>query len=226
MPAPRLVPAGVTLRDQINKRFPKRDKTSDGWIGDASHQARPSDHNPDADGWVHAIDIDEDFGAAGDNKKLAEQLAAYARDGRKGGERLKYIVYEDQVASGTYANTYWTFRGSGYGHTHHIHVSFTDAAEKDGKEFDIPILYNGVWDGNVPQFENILSAQNNPALKNKAAWRLACRLKDLGFYQGDVKPEGEQGYPRKAVEAYQKSLGAEPSGNYGLRLHKRIFTLR
>ncbi len=34
---PRLVAAGVTLRAQVNKRFPNRDKTSDGWIGDRAH---------------------------------------------------------------------------------------------------------------------------------------------------------------------------------------------
>jgi hypothetical protein len=35
------------LRRQVNERFPHRDKTSDGWIGDAAHQAHTSGHNPD-----------------------------------------------------------------------------------------------------------------------------------------------------------------------------------
>ena len=72
----KLVKGGVTLRDQVNKRFPKRKKDSDGWIGDAQHAARgdQSDHNPDANGWVHAIDIDKDLGAKGDAKKLADQI--------------------------------------------------------------------------------------------------------------------------------------------------------
>ena len=69
-----LVPAAITLREQINRRFPKRDKASDGWIGDAKHAQRASDHNPDADGWVHALDIDDDFGAPGDAQRLADQL--------------------------------------------------------------------------------------------------------------------------------------------------------
>ena len=50
------------------------------------------------------------------------------------------VVYEDQVASGTYSNTFWTWRGHGYGHTHHIHVSYTAKAEKDGRTFDLPIF--------------------------------------------------------------------------------------
>jgi len=57
----RLVAAGVKLRKQVDKAFPGRDKRSDGWIGDRAHQARKSDHNPDKNGWVHAIDIDADL---------------------------------------------------------------------------------------------------------------------------------------------------------------------
>ena len=58
----KLVLAGVTLRDQVNRRWPKRDKRSDGWIGDAAHSQRASFHNPDKRGLVFAIDIDENFG--------------------------------------------------------------------------------------------------------------------------------------------------------------------
>src|SRR5690606_29069239 len=56
-----LAPSLVKLRDLINQNWPNRDKSSDGWIGDPSHQARKSDHNPDysAGGVVRAIDVDE-----------------------------------------------------------------------------------------------------------------------------------------------------------------------
>jgi hypothetical protein len=144
-PTPRLVPAGVTLRDQINKRWPRRDKTSDGWIGDRAHQARKSDHNPDRNGWVHAIDIDENMGAGkmrqgGTARILADQLIEYARSGKPGSKRIKYVVYEDQIASGTYRQWWWRWRGKGFGHFQHIHVSFTSAAETDGSPFPLPIL--------------------------------------------------------------------------------------
>jgi hypothetical protein len=148
----KLVKAGVTLRDQINKRFPGRDKASDGWIGDSRHQARDgwgtngkgSYHTPDPDGWVHAIDIDENMGSGKERngakaRQLADELAEYCRKGLDNG-RVAHIVYEDQVASGTYKNSFWKFRGSGYLHTHHIHISFTDKAELDGSAFDLPIF--------------------------------------------------------------------------------------
>lgn len=149
-PRPRLVAAGVTLRRQVDQAFPKRDRRSDGWIGDKAHQARQSDHNPDARGWVHALDIDADLygpkrpGVGRDTAwVLAEQLREYARRKRPGSERLKYIVYRDQICSGTYSSTFWTWRGKGYGHMSHIHVSFTAAAEDDGLLFAIPILLDG-----------------------------------------------------------------------------------
>jgi hypothetical protein len=149
-PRPRLVAAGVTLRRQVDQAFPKRDRRSDGWIGDKAHQARQSDHNPDARGWVHALDIDADLygpkrpGVGRDTAwVLAEQLREYARRKRPGSERLKYIVYRDQICSGTYPSTFWTWRGKGYGHMSHIHVSFTAAAEDNGLMFPIPILMAG-----------------------------------------------------------------------------------
>jgi hypothetical protein len=139
----RLVKAGVTLRDQVNNKWKSRDKRSDGWIGNADHQARPSDHNPDKDGWVHAIDIDEDFLGKEHGEKIAkefaDQLIKYAREGKDNG-RLKYVVYENKIASGTYPNQFWVWRNGSWGHTKHIHVSFTDKAEQDGSKFDLPIF--------------------------------------------------------------------------------------
>jgi len=139
----KLVKGGVTLRDQVNKRFPKRKKDSDGWIGDAQHAARgdQSDHNPDPKtGYVHAIDIDKDLGAKGDAKKLADQIVDYAASKKKGAKRVKYVVFQDQIASATYPETKWQWRGSGYGHYDHIHVSFTAAAEEDGSDWPLPIF--------------------------------------------------------------------------------------
>jgi hypothetical protein len=138
----RLVAGGLTLRNQVNKRWPKRDKRSDGWIGDKAHAGRQSDHNPDARGLVHALDIDADLdpkdrGAA---QRLANQIVAYAASGIPGANRIKYVVFNDQIASGTYANSMWKWRGSGYGHMHHIHVSFSTKGENNAQTFPLPIL--------------------------------------------------------------------------------------
>jgi len=141
----RLCKGGVTLRDQIDRRWPKRDKASDGWIGDAAHLARgsASDHTPNKAGVVHAIDIDENLGTYANGRTarlLANQLLDYAASGLPGASRLKYVVYENRIASGTYRKTWWTWRHGNYGHEAHIHISFTSAADRDGTVFPLPIL--------------------------------------------------------------------------------------
>ena len=137
---PKLVAAGVTLRDQLNERFPKRDKRSDGWIGNHEHRSRVSDHNADRRGWVHALDVDEDFGAPGDAERFASQLIAYCRAGLDHG-RIQNVVYENRVASGTFRKTLWVWRPDPkLGHTNHIHISFTATAETDGRPVNLPIF--------------------------------------------------------------------------------------
>ena len=143
----KLCKGGVRLRDQVDKRWPKRDKSSDGWIGDRAHQARKtSDHNPSkATGIVHAIDIDENLGKGKNRngksaRRLTNELLEYAQSGLPGSNRLKYVVYENRIASGTYKRSFWTWRSGSWGHTAHIHVSFTSKADRDGTAWPLPIL--------------------------------------------------------------------------------------
>lgn len=130
---------------QLDERFPSRDKRTDGVIGDYLHQQRQSDHNPDANGWVHAMDIDKDLrGDPGDMDKFMDQMLEYARTKQPGSERLKNIVYKDRVASGTYANEFWVWRyDASLDHFDHGHISFTTGTEHDDSLFDIPILMGG-----------------------------------------------------------------------------------
>lgn len=106
------------LMAEVNKLWPHRDKTSDGWIGDTSHQARPSDHNPDwsAGGIVRAQDIDEDLvanlTATGEAMPLVN---AIIRD-----VRTRYVIYEGRIW--TRENGWQPYYGVN-AHRHHIHVS-------------------------------------------------------------------------------------------------------
>lgn len=128
----RLAPSLVRLRDEVNARWPNRDKTSDGWIGDARHATRRSDHNPDANGIVRAIDIDEDLdGDTRDTGRDAWSLAETLRISRD--PRIKYVIYEGQMFS-SYASggvPAWTWRpyAGGNKHLSHIHVSILPTAK-------------------------------------------------------------------------------------------------
>lgn len=115
-----LAPCLDVLMDQIDARWPDRQRASDGSIGDARHQAESySDHNPreDASGnWlVTAVDIT----AADWSPALVAQLT---KD-----PRVKYVIwarsYFQRVPwSGDPVGVWVPYEGSDP-HTGHIHVS-------------------------------------------------------------------------------------------------------
>jgi hypothetical protein len=138
--------AGVRLRQQIDRKYPKRDKRSDGWIGDSSHAATASDHNPcwtctgPSRGVVRAIDIDADLVPKAGNHAKANELADELRRIAKNGEsRISYIIWNKRIASPT-QNWVWRSYSGANDHTHHIHVSFTPAGDKNGHRFKIDSL--------------------------------------------------------------------------------------
>jgi hypothetical protein len=117
-----------------------RDKSSDGWIGDTRHSARPSDHNPDSEGIVRAIDIDRDL--SGKAKPdlmpdLADQIRLFAKSDPS--KRIAYIIFNHKIASSRMG---WRFRKySGINpHTKHCHISFTKKGDADGSFFNIPMI--------------------------------------------------------------------------------------
>lgn len=136
--SPRLSKAGQQLRLQVDDSFPDRDRTSDGWIGDARHASRPSDHNPDALGIVRAIDIDRDL--SGKKKPdLAPDLADQIRLCAKRDKRIAYIIFEGKIASPRKAWAWRTYDGVNQ-HRHHMHISFTKKGDADGSFFNVPMI--------------------------------------------------------------------------------------
>ena len=102
----------------------------------------------------------------------------------------------------------------------------SDTKYPDSTIHDWYLKYGGgQWDGKTPDIEGIYNAEADPELKNPAAWRLACRLADLGHYRGTVKPKGEQGYPKKAMESFNANTNMVDKSKYGPRAHEKIFNL-
>ena len=136
---PILCKAGQQLRQQVDDSFPDRDRRSDGWIGDTRHQARPSDHNPDAKGIVRAIDIDRDLSGLPKPDlmpDLADQLRIAAKAGDK---RIAYVIFAGKIASPKAKWAWRPYEGLN-AHNHHCHVSFTEQGDEDGSFFNIPML--------------------------------------------------------------------------------------
>lgn len=115
--------ASNVLLAEVNTRWPRRDKASDGTLGDPRHAGTASDHNPNHAGVVRARDIDVDGILAA---KLAEHIRFL---GSKGFRPLRggYVIYNRRIA-GTHTGWQWrTYSGSNP-HITHMHVSFADAA--------------------------------------------------------------------------------------------------
>lgn len=111
----------VVLRHEFDVLAPHRDRRSDGWIGDAAHQAEQSDHNPDARGVVHAIDVDKD------GVDMARCVAAVLGDAR-----LHYVIYNRKIWSGDWQWGARVYTGLNP-HVDHAHFSikYSPRAESD-----------------------------------------------------------------------------------------------
>lgn len=119
---PYLTPALVKLRGEVDAMAPERSKASDGWLGDAAHASRHSDHNPEPDGSVDAIDITHDPAHGVDCALLADQI--------KDDPRLSYIIWNHQIWNPSISRLWRPYTGSNP-HTKHMHVSVTDSGQND-----------------------------------------------------------------------------------------------
>lgn len=109
----RLAKSLEQLRKQVNAAAPNRSKASDGSVGDLSHQSRPSDHNPNAQGVVTAIDITHDPGDGVDGNLLSRALIHDSR--------VKYVIFNAQIWKAR-TGMWEPYRGAN-AHRKHVHVS-------------------------------------------------------------------------------------------------------
>lgn len=101
----------VTLRSEVNIRWPDRDKRSDGWIGDQAHQGTVSDHNADERDLVHAIDVDKD---GIDPNLLVRQAIKHPT--------VQYVIFNRTIWSRTRGFEPREYTGTNP-HTGHVHIS-------------------------------------------------------------------------------------------------------
>lgn len=118
----------VSLKAAVDAHWPKRDKASDGGIGDEDHQQRgsASDHNPWLNDTVRAYDFDKD---GIDAHWLAEQLrlAGAAGDRRlAGGPSLDdngYVIFARHITAPDFSR--WVPYEGPNPHDAMVHVSVT-----------------------------------------------------------------------------------------------------
>lgn len=128
------------LLGQLNTLAPNRNKASDGWIGDADHQNRNSDHNPwypsPNGGIVTARDYTHDPRGGLDCHWLAAILVTN-RD-----PRIKYIIWDRRIWT---PGTGWRAYTGSNPHTAHLHLSVVASPANDS---------TSLWAGFAPAKED------------------------------------------------------------------------
>lgn len=133
------------LLAQINAAAPGRSKASDGSIGDAAHQSRDSDHNPESppppgnpDNQVDARDFTHDPAHNADMGIVTESIRL-SRD-----RRVSYVIFNRRIFS-SYTSTggrkaweWGPYTGTDP-HTEHAHVSVNDVYHDQTQPWKIGI---------------------------------------------------------------------------------------
>jgi hypothetical protein len=129
-----VVPNLVELKEQLDERFPKRDKRSDGTIGNQSHAAGSSSHNPDKTGKpehrdgdskneVRARDVDKDLKDAETGTTMEHVVQMWVKRLRNGEMWwVRYLIYNKRIWHRSDGFKTRVYKGQN-SHTEHCHVN-------------------------------------------------------------------------------------------------------
>lgn len=117
-----------TLSTQLRDRFPGITIWS---IGDADHQGGESDHNPEEDGSVDAIDIPINKHFTRSEAEWLFNTLITMRD-----KRISFLIFDHRIVSSTVRP--WVIRDKNIEpHEDHLHLSVNDKHENDSSEWKL-----------------------------------------------------------------------------------------
>ena len=214
----RLARSLIQLRSELDTLYPKRDRTSDGSIGDAAHASRTSDHNPwvkDHNGQpiVTAVDIDRDIAPDFRSRDLAEWLR------QRKDSRIKYVISNAKMYS-SYSNNVrkaweWGKYTGSNAHKEHMHISVMDVESlyDAQRPWGLGTIRPGAGPKPAPPHTpepQVQITQGRPTL------RLGSAGSDVKYLQrmlGNLEVDGDFGPATKArVIAFQKRAGLDQTG--------------
>ncbi|GIE95604.1 hypothetical protein [Paractinoplanes rishiriensis] len=175
-----LIPCLKALFAEFNRIAPRRDKTTDGSIGDPAHRNRVSDHNPDETGAVpihdadrvnevHAIDVDKDLNESDlTMEKVVQFLINRCRNGSE--RRLRYVIYNKRIWSASSGWVQKSYTGASP-HTGHAHFSASydtnlEASTASWHLEDIPVALTAA---DKAWITNTIATQTQKAIEAKLA---------------------------------------------------------
>lgn len=212
----RVAKSLITLRNQFNERFPRRNKASDGTIGDSKHASRASDHNPhvrDAgQGVVTALDITHDPKNGVDVHAICEYMR------QRKDPRLKYCISNGRIFAGSAGPSPWIWRPYRGSNPHRAHAHWSVRATKghydDMRRWEL-------WAGPAPAITGSLPEepeQNPDAPSLRPVLRRGSKGNDVQLLQRllSIKVDGSYGPSTEAaVRAFQRATGLPVDGVVG-----------
>lgn len=180
--AARITKSLDKLRSQVNELAPKRSKASDGWLGDAKHSMRKSDHNPEPDGTVDALDITHDPKNGVDIQRLCDAIIA-SKD-----RRVSYLICNGKIISGNSGPKPWVKRpySGANKHDKHLHVSVLDAYQDDTAPWGIGVAFKAAPPPRAPAAPKAEAPRPKPediydGKVHEEVRQVQQRLNDLGY---------------------------------------------
>src|SRR5262245_43549394 len=155
-------------------RWPKRNKASDGIMGDEAHKKTKSDHN---DG--NAFDLTHDPVNGVDCNALSLQVIKDAR--------VTYVIWNRQIYNRAQASKGWQKYTGSNPHTKHMHVSIKAASRNDLSAW--PWSPAGGSSGATP----FPGTNLKKGSKGDSVTKVQQRLQELGYDIGSKKPDGDFG---------------------------------
>jgi hypothetical protein len=216
----------VVLRDEADKAHPGRDKRSDGWIGDQTHQSTGSPenggskHNPNRHGAVDARDFDNS------NIDIARFVACAIKH-----PSTRNVIYNRKIRSKGYSGglaVAHAYNGPSP-HTEHIHVDIemTVGQENDSRAWG---YYTGGQGGGVVTpvvvvthsssgaggMTKMPTLRRNPSAKLSSVKTLQRGLTRVGFSVGNAGADGSFGNGTlAAVRGFQRKYKLTVDGVVG-----------
>ncbi len=221
-----LAPALDELRDELNAKWPNRSTASDGTIGDAAHQARVSEHNPDRYGVVRAMDVTQ---AGIDVPALLKAVI--------GDERVHYVIADRTIYSRTYGWRARSYTGSNP-HNLHVHISLRNQTSESADRATIDKAANdrSAWFSTSSSSSSSGGSSSSPRLlkdgvRGADVKRLQDRLNAIfPAYRHQVAPKGrrlvEDGiygpHTEGWVREFQRRTGLKVDGIVGPRTRAKL----
>lgn len=201
------------LQRETDLENPGRDKSSEGTIGDRAHASRTSQHNPDPDGSVDALDSDVT------GLDLPRFKAIVLGDKRTHLLISNRVIWSKRAGDGVLRPYKYTGKNP---HDKHCHTEVESWAEKDARAW-------GYYRGGMPPVVVVPTEGTTagggmtrlPVLRRSSQWRAAAALAQKALRRYGVavgKIDGIYGrQSAAAVVSFQRRYGLTPDGVVGPR---------